>query len=188
MSVLYKCLKMENIQITNVRSLGAWEWDFTEEGVVDVSGVPQPLIDSIPDIQVSAPSIISSTTLTTTTTTTTTTPQPGCSHWVPTTSSTRSAFDGSPVMYNIADLEPPQGNAAASEIIEISDSENDISSETEMDLYCGERLSPKEPRSLEPEVIWELKEKSDHPRWMGSPVNPAIIVFFTGNSLLLHLS
>ena len=77
---------MENIQITNIRSLGAWEWDFTEKGVVDVSGVPQPLIDSIPDIQVSTPSITSSTTLTTTRTvvvTTTTTPQPGCSHWVP---------------------------------------------------------------------------------------------------------
>ena len=188
MSVLYKCLKMENIQITNIRSLGAWEWDFTEEGVVDVSGVPQPLIDSIPDIQVSVPSITSSTTLTTTTTTTTTTPQPGCSHWVPTTSSTRSAFDGSPVMYNIADLEPPQGNAAASEIIEISDSENDISSETEMDLYCGERLSPKEPRSLEPEVIWELKEKFDHPRWMGSPVNPAMTEFKPPNGEVIIIS
>ena len=41
---------MENIQITNIRSLGAWEWDFSEEGVVDMSGVPQQLIDSIPDI------------------------------------------------------------------------------------------------------------------------------------------
>ena len=57
---------MENIQITNVRSLGPWEWDFTEEGVVDVSGVPQAMIDSIPDIQVSAPNITSPTTLTTT--------------------------------------------------------------------------------------------------------------------------
>ena len=154
---------MENIQITNVRSLGPWEWDFTEEGVVDVSGVPQSLIDNIPDVQVSAPNTTSSTTLMNTITTTTISSPPGCSHWVPTISSTRSAFDGSPVMYNIADLEPPQGHAA-SEIIEISDGENDISSETEMDLDCGERLSPKEPRPLEPEDIWELKEKSDHPR------------------------
>ena len=129
MCVIHIFFKMENIQITNVRSLGPWEWDFTEEGVVDVSGVPQSMIDSIPDIQVSAPNITSPTTLTTTITTTTTSPQPEGSHRVPTISSTRSAFDGSPVMYNIADLESPQGNAA-SEIIEISDGENDISSET----------------------------------------------------------
>ena len=154
-----------------IRSLGAWEWDFTEEGVVDVSGVPQQLIDSIPDMQVSTPSITSSTTLTTTRTvavTTTTTPQPGCSHWVPT--STSSAFEGFPVMYNIADLEPPQGNSAVNEIIEISDSESEISfntmitpiqvhsplgsipdilSETEMDLHSGDISSPKEPKSLD---------------------------------------
>ena len=103
---------------------------------MDVSGVPQALIDSIPDIQVSAPNITSPTTLTTTITTTS--PQPGGSQWVPTINSTRSAFGGSPIMYNVADLESPQGNAA-SEIIEISDDENDISSETERDLYCGER-------------------------------------------------
>ena len=187
MSVIYIYLKMENIQITNVRSLGPWKWDFTKEGVVDVSGVPQSLIDSIPDIQVSAPNITSPTTLITTITTTTTSPQPGCSHWVPTISSTRSAFDGSPVMYNIADLEPPQGNAA-SKIIEISDGENDISSKTEMDLYCGERLSPKEPRPLEPEDIWELKEKSDYPRWMGSPVNPAMTEFKPPNGEIIIIS
>ena len=72
--MIYIFFKMENIQITNVRSLGPWEWDFTEEGVVDVSGVPQSMIDSIPDIQVSAPNITSPTTLTTTITTTS--PQP----------------------------------------------------------------------------------------------------------------
>ena len=60
---------MENIQITNIRSLGAWEWDFSEEGVVDISGVPQQLIDSIPDIQVSTPSTAIATTPTTLTTT-----------------------------------------------------------------------------------------------------------------------
>ena len=165
MRVVSIYLKMENIQITNVRSLGPWEWDFTEEGVVDVSGVPQSMIDSIPDIQVSAPNITSPTTLSTTITTTS--PQPEGSQWVQTINSTRSAFDGSPIMYNIADLESPQGNAA-SEIIEISDDEN-ISSETEMDLHRGERVIPKEPRPLEPEDIWELKEQS--------PVNPAMTEF-----------
>ena len=121
---------MENIQITNIRSLGAWEWDFSE-GVVDMIGVPQQLIDSIPDIQVSTPSIATApTTLTTTravAVTTTTTPQPGCSHWVTTSTSTAmSAFEGSPVMYNIADLEPLQGNSAVNQITEISDSESEI--------------------------------------------------------------
>ena len=178
---------MENIQITNVRSLGPWEWDFTEEGVVDVSGVPQSMIDSIPDIQVSAQNITSPTTLTTTIITTTTSPQPEGSQWVQPINSTRSAFDGSPIMYNVADLEPPQGNAA-SEIIEISDDENDISSETEMDLYSGERLTPKEPRPLEPEDIWELKEKSDYPRWMGSPVNPAMTEFKPPNREIIIIS
>ena len=163
---------MENIQITNVRNSGPWEWDFTEEGVVDVSGVPQAMIDIIPDIQVSAPNTTSPTTLSTTITTTS--PQPE-GQWVQTNNSTRSAFDGSPIMYNVVDLESPQGNAA-SEIIEISDEEN-LSSETEMDLHRGERVIPKEPRPLEPEDIWELKEQSDYPRWMGSPVNPAMTEF-----------
>ena len=183
---------MENIQITNIRSLGAWEWDFTEEGVVDVSGVPQPLIDSIPDIQVSTPSITSATTLTTTRTvavTTTTTPQPGCSHWVPTsTSTTMSAFEGSLVMYNIADLDPPQGNSAVNEIIEISDSESDIPSETEMDLHSGDGLSPKEPKSPDPEVIWEMKERPDHPSWMGSPANLPMIEFKPPNGEVIIIS
>ena len=152
--------------------------------MVDVSGVPQALIDSIPDIQVSAPNITSPTTLTTTITTTTTSPQPEGSHRVLTSSSTRSAFDGSPIMYNVADLESPQGNAAC-EIIEISD---DTSSEPEMDLYCGERLSPKEPRPLEPEDIWELKEKPDYPRWMGSPVNPAMTEFKPPNGEIIIIS
>ena len=164
------------MQITNVRSLGPWEWAFKEEGVVDVSGVPQSMINNIPDIQVSASNITSPTTLITTITTTSTSPQPEGSQWVPTINNTRSAFDGSPIMYNVADLESPQGNAA-SKIIEISDDENDISSETEMDLYSGERLTPKEPKPLEPEDIWELKERSDYPRWMGPPVNPAITEF-----------
>ena len=196
---------MGNIQITNIRSLGAWEWDFTEEGVVDVSGVPQQLIDNIPDIQVSTPSTTSSTTLPTTTTTTT--PQPGCSHWVAT--STSSAFEGSPVMYNTADLEPPQGNAAVNEIIEISDSESeinfntmitpiqvhsplgsipDILSETEMDLHSGDRSSPKEPKSPDPEVIWEMKERPDHPSWMGSPVNLPMIEFKPPNGEVIIIS
>ena len=165
---------MENIQITNIRSLGAWEWDFSEEGVVDMSRVPQQLIDSIPDIQVSTPSIATTpTTLTTTravAVTITTTPQPGRSHWVTTsTSTTMSAFEGSPVMYNIADLEPLQGNSAVKEIIEISDSESEISfntmitpiqvhsplgsipdilSETEKDLHSGDRSSQRNQSPL----------------------------------------
>ena len=102
--------------------MGPWEWDFTEESVVDVSEVPQSMINNIPDIQVSVSNITSPTTLITTITTTTTSPQPEGSQWVPTINSTRSAFDGSPIMYNVADLESPQGNAA-SEIIEISDDE-----------------------------------------------------------------
>ena len=204
---------MENIQITNISSLGAWEWDFSEEGVVDVSGVPQPLIDSIPDIQVSTPSITSSTTLTTTRTvavTTTTTPQSGCSHWVPTSTSTAmSAFEGSLMMYNIADLEPLQGNSAVNEIIEISDSESEISfntmitpiqvhsplgsipdilSETEIDLHSGDRSSPKEPKSPDPEVIWEMKERPDHPSWMGSPVNLPMIEFKPSNGEVIIIT
>ena len=196
---------MKSIQITNIRSLGAWEWDFSEEGVVDMSGVPQQLIHSIPDIQVSTPSIAIATIPTTLTTTravavtTTTTPQPGCSHWVTTSTSTAmSAFEGSPVMYNIADLEPLQGNLAVKEIIEISDSESEISfntmitpiqvhsplgsipdilSETKKDLHSGDRPSRKEPKCPDPEVIWEMREKSDHPSWMGSPVNLPKIEF-----------
>ena len=201
---------MENIQITNITSLGAWEWDFTEEGVVDVSGVPQQLIDNIPDIQVSTPIITSSTTLTTTRTvavTTTTTPQPGCSHCMPISTST--AFEGSPVMYNIADLEPPQGNSAVNEIIEISNSESetsfntmitpiqvhsplgsipDILSETEMDLHSGDRSSPKEPKSPDPEVIWEMKERPDHPSWLGSPVNLPMIEFKSPNGEVIIIT
>ena len=137
----------------------------------------------------STPSITSFTTLTTTRTvavTTTTTPQPGCSHWVPTSTST--AFEGSPVMYNMADLEPPQGNSAVNKIIEISDSESDIPSETEMELHSGDRLSPKEPKSPDPEVIWEMKERPDHPSWMGSPVNPLMIEFKPPNGEVIIIT
>ena len=207
---------MENIQITNIRSLGAWEWDFSEEGVVDMSGVPQQLIDSIPDIQVSTPSIAIATTPTTLTitralaVTTTTTPQPGCSHWVTTSISTAmSAFEGSPVMYNIADLEPLQGNSTVKEIIEISDNESetsvntmitpiqvhsplgsvpDILSETEKDLHSGDRSSSKEPKSPDPEVIWEMRERPDHPSWMGSPVNLPMIELKPSNGEVIIIT
>ena len=151
----------------------------------------------------STPSIaiaITPTTLTTTravAVTTTTTPQPGCSHWVTTSTSTAmSGIEGSPVMYNIADLEPLQGNLAVKEIIEISDNESetsvktmitpiqvhsplgsipDILSETEKDLHSGDRSSPKDPKDPDPEVIWEMRDRPDHPSWMGSQVNLPMI-------------
>ena len=153
---------MENIQITNIRSLGVWEWDFSEEGVVDMSGVPQQVIDSIPDIQVSTPSIAIATTPTTLTitravaVTTTTTSQPGCSHWVATSISTAmSAFEGSPVMYNIADLEPLQGNSAVKEIIEISDSESQTSVNT-MITPIQVRSPLRSPLGSIPDIVVQI--------------------------------
>ena len=99
-----------------------------------------------------------------------------------------SAFEGSPVMYNIADLKPLQGNSAVNEVIEITDSESDVPSETEMDLHFGDRSSPKEPKSPDPEVIWELKERPDHPSWMGSPVNPPMFEFKPPNGEVIIIT
>ena len=120
-----------------------------------------------------------------------------------------SAFEGSPVMYNIADLEPLQGNSAVNEIIVISYSKSEISfntmitpiqvhsplgsipdilSETEKDLHSGDRSSPKEPKSPDPEVIWEMRERPDHPSWMGSPVNLPMIEFKPPNGEVIIIT
>ena len=165
---------MENIQITNVRSLGAWEWDFTDEGVADISGAPQHVIGTTPDIQVSS---VASLNPATTRTVAVTTPQPGCSHWV---TSTNNSLEGSPVMYNVADLEPHEKKN--SDTIEISDTE----SETDVMITPIKIHSPlgsipdiisdtDDRSSPDPEVIWEMKERPDHPEWMGAPYNPPMV-------------